>query len=66
MNILSSQSSPKNILNILNNDCIKAILLKLEKVEDFLSAAEKKISRECQNMISVQEDNYSDLNYLAT
>lgn len=34
------ENSPKNIMNILNDDCLQAILLKIDKVQDFHSAAE--------------------------
>lgn len=34
------QDSPKNILNILNDDCIQAILVRIEYLRDFLSVAE--------------------------
>ncbi|XP_031637117.1 uncharacterized protein LOC116349706 isoform X2 [Contarinia nasturtii] len=38
--ITPSRDSPKNILNLLNDECIQAILRKLTNVGDFLSAAE--------------------------
>lgn len=33
------QDSPKNIINILNNDCLQAILLEIKDVHDFYRAA---------------------------
>lgn len=39
LNILPGQNSPKNIMNILNDDCLKAILMKIEDVYDFGNAA---------------------------
>lgn len=35
-----AHDSPQNIINILNDDCIQAILLKLEFDQDFFNAAE--------------------------
>lgn len=35
-----AQDSPKNIMNILNDDCIQLVLLKLENVGDFWSATQ--------------------------
>lgn len=35
-----SEDSPKNIVNILNDDCIQKILLNLDDIVDFLRAAE--------------------------
>lgn len=40
INIAPAQDSPKNINNILNDDCIQAILSKLKHAKDFLNAAE--------------------------
>lgn len=39
INVPPPQNSPKNIINILNNDCLQAILLKIENVNDFYKAA---------------------------
>lgn len=40
INIPPAQDSLKNIVNILNDDCLQLILLKLDKVWDFWRAAE--------------------------
>lgn len=34
------ENSPQNILNVLNDDCIKSIFLQITNLSDFLSAAE--------------------------
>lgn len=39
INVPPAQESPKNIVNILNDDCLQLILLKLDKVCDFWRAA---------------------------
>lgn len=39
INIPPAQDAPKHILNVLNDDCIQAILSKLTKTEDYLNAA---------------------------
>lgn len=38
-NIAPAQDSPMNIVNILNDDCIQGILLKLDDLNDFWNAA---------------------------
>lgn len=40
INVPPAQDSPKNIINILDDDCLQAVLLKLEDVYDFFRAAE--------------------------
>lgn len=40
METAPSQDPPKHILNILNDDCIQAILRRITNLQDFLSAAE--------------------------
>lgn len=39
INTPPAQDSPKNILNILNNDCMQAIFQRVDNVRDFYSAA---------------------------
>lgn len=38
--IAPAYDSPKNILNVLNDDCIQLIFRKMDNIRDFLSAAE--------------------------
>lgn len=40
INVTPAHDSPKNILNILDNDCLQMILMKLNYLRDFFRAAE--------------------------
>lgn len=40
MDIPPEQNSPKNILNALNNDCIREVFLRFQNLNDFMNAAD--------------------------
>lgn len=65
MDATPAQDSPRHILNILNDDCIEAILRRLEKLEDLSSAAGTCVRfQECAKQCFRPKYKRIDINFL--